>query len=78
MPSVSATGKSISKDARWNVSESESVGSEATSKVTKCDKECIEAQVRSGHESMGVKPGDKIRPTTAGSVTDPPINTTSF
>ena len=35
---LSATGKSIKKDARWSVSESESVGSEAVSKVTKCDK----------------------------------------
>ena len=32
----------------------------------------IEAQVRSGHDKMGVKPDDKIRPTTAGSVTAPP------
>ncbi len=76
LPNVSATGKSISKDARWKVSESESVGSEATAKKTECDKDCIEAQVRSGHDKMEIKPEDKIRPTTAGRVTDPPINTT--
>lgn len=73
---VSVTGKSISPDARWTVGEAEGIGAQAVASVTKCDKDCIEAQVRSGHDGMGIKPNDKIRPTTAGAVTEPPINTT--
>jgi len=66
------TGKAISSDATWKASEAEEVGAKAVEKVTKCPKECTEAQVRKGHENMGVKPDSKIRPTTAGKVTKPP------
>ncbi len=71
------TGKTISGDAKWEVSEAESVGSQAVSEVTKCDQDCIEAQVRMGHANMDIKPTDKIRPTTAGRVTKPPNAGTS-
>ena len=70
-PFVSETGKSISPDARWKVSESEAVGSKAAADVTKCDQACLENQVREGHDKMGIKPTDEIRPTTAGSTTRP-------
>ncbi len=72
---VSDTGKSVAATARWKASESEKVGSQATSKVTKCKEKCIEDQVRKGHEKMGVRPDDQIRPTTAGRVTNPPAGT---
>lgn len=78
LPHVSETGKSIDSKARWEASESEKVGAQATAEVTKCDKDCLEDQLRKGHEKMGVKPNSKIRPTTAGRVTDPPTNTTVF
>lgn len=70
---ISKSGKSISDDARWSVGEAESVGSAATAKVTGCNKDCIQEQVRKGHEEMGITPSDEIRPTTAGSVTEPRI-----
>jgi Domain of unknown function (DUF4150)/GHH signature containing HNH/Endo VII superfamily nuclease toxin 2 len=76
LPNVSVTGKSISPDARWKASEAEAVGAGATAEVTGCDKACLEAQLRSGHGGMGVKPDAQIRPTTAGAVTEPPTNTT--
>jgi hypothetical protein len=64
-------GRRISPDARWKVSDAEQVGAAATAKVTKCDPKCIEQQVRQGHEKMGIKPSDDIRPTTAGKVVKP-------
>jgi hypothetical protein len=67
-PNVRSSGKSIKKEARWKVSESESVGSKAAAKVSKCNEDCIIAQVRSGHEIMDISPNDEIRPTTAGKV----------
>jgi hypothetical protein len=70
------TGKTISADARWEVSESEEVGAKAVSEVTKCDEACIKAQTRAGHADMNIEPNDQIRPTTAGSVTKPPPSTT--
>jgi hypothetical protein len=72
-PSVigKVTGKTIAADARWKASESEKIGAQATAKVTKCKEKCIEDQVRKGHENMGIKPNDQIRPTTAGRVPDP-------
>ncbi len=70
---VSATGKSIKDGARWKVSEAEAVGAKAAAEVTKCPEACIQAQVRAGHDGMGIKPDDQIRPTTAGSVTKPPL-----
>jgi hypothetical protein len=77
-PHVSETGKSIDAKARWTAAESEAVGAKAASKVTKCDEDCLEDQLRKGHEKMGVKPESQIRPTTAGRVTDPPTDTTTF
>lgn len=68
---VSETGKSIDPDARWKASEAEQVGAEAVAKVTNCKAKCVQDQVRKGHENLGVKPGDQIRPTTAGRVTKP-------
>lgn len=75
-PNVSASGKSIAKDARWKVFESEAVGADAVAEVTGCDRGCIEAQVRSGHAKMNIEPVDDIRPTTAGRV--PQTNTLSI
>jgi hypothetical protein len=68
---LSATGKSIKAHARWEVSDAESVGAQATSEVTGCDKDCLQAQVRKGHADMGINADDKIRPITAGRVTEP-------
>jgi hypothetical protein len=73
LPNVSETGKSIDRNARWKVSDAEKTGAEATATVTKCKPaKCIEDQVRKGHQKMGVNAEDDIRPTTAGSVTEPP------
>jgi hypothetical protein len=77
LPSVSVTGKSINPNTRWKASEAEAVGASATAEVTECDEACIQAQARNGHHKMGVKPDDDIRPTTAGAVTRPPVNTTA-
>jgi hypothetical protein len=77
LPNISATGKSIKPDARWKVGEAETVGSGAAAEVTGCDEECVQAQLRSGHDGMGLKSNDDIRPTTAGAVTEPPVNTTA-
>jgi hypothetical protein len=60
------SGEAIPKDKRWKVSKAESVGAEAVEEVTECPKECIEEQVRKGHEDMGANENDDIRPTTAG------------
>lgn len=76
VPHVSATGKSVESKARWTVKEAEDVGSEAVSDATGCSKACIQSQVRNGHKKMGIEEGDKIRPTTAGEVSDPPDDTT--
>jgi hypothetical protein len=75
--SVSSTGKSIRPDARWSAQEAESIGAQATSEATECDEDCVQAQVRAGHAGMGISPDTQIRPTTAGAVTDPPIDTTA-
>jgi hypothetical protein len=71
-PHLSKTKRSINKKARWDVGDAESIGAQATSDVTKCDKKCLEAQVRAGHAKMGIGEKDKIRPTTAGRTTRPP------
>jgi hypothetical protein len=71
---VSKSGKSISKDAEWTVGEAESVGAKAVAKKTKCPEACIKSQVRNGHKKMDILRGDKIRPTTAGEVSKPPVN----
>lgn len=68
---ISRTGKSIVGEPRWSVGEAEEVGVKAVEKVTGCDKECTQAQVRAGHEAMGIQASDQIRPTTAGEVTKP-------
>ncbi|MDI5933171.1 PAAR-like domain-containing protein [Halomonas kalidii] len=73
---LSKSGKSISKDARWEVKEAEKVGGEAVSESTECDAECIEAQVRQSHQNMGIDAEDNVRPTTAGTV-DSPVSSTS-
>jgi hypothetical protein len=62
------TGKTIDPTARWKLSEAEAVGAQATADVTKCPKECIEQQLRQGHQNMGYDGDDKVRPTTAGRV----------
>jgi hypothetical protein len=73
---VSDTGKSIDPKARWTAAESEKVGADAVEKTTGCKPaKCIEDQLRKGHENMGVAADSKIRPTTAGRVTDPPLGT---
>ena len=73
---VSDTGKSIDPKARWTAAESEKVGAEAVEKTTGCKPaKCIEDQLRKGHETMGVAADSKIRPITAGRVTDPPAGT---
>lgn len=68
---VSKTGKSIIGEPRWSVGEAEEVGAEAVMKVTGCNKDCTLAQVRAGHEAIGIQSSDRIRPTTAGEVTKP-------
>jgi Toxin PAAR-like domain/GHH signature containing HNH/Endo VII superfamily nuclease toxin 2 len=68
---ISPTGKSIIGEPRWSVGAAEDVGAQAVAKVTGCDKDCIQSQVRKGHESMGIEESDQIRPTTAGEVTNP-------
>ncbi|MDA7418774.1 DUF4150 domain-containing protein [Xenophilus arseniciresistens] len=68
---VSPTGKSIVGEPRWSVGEAEEVGAKAVEKVTGCDKACTQAQVRAGHEAMGIQASDQIRPTTAGEVSKP-------
>ena len=65
------TGKTIDANARWKVSQAEAVGAQAVEKATGCPKECTEAQVRKGHDNMGIKANDEIRPSTAGRVPDP-------
>ncbi len=77
-PYLSKTKRSINKKARWEVADSESTGAQATSEVTKCDKNCLEAQVRAGHQEMGIEANDKIRPTTAGRTTRPPSSNKTF
>lgn len=68
-------GKTINAEARWTAAESEAVGAKAVAEVTGCDEGCIKAQVREGHRKMGVGKTNKIRPSTAGAVTDPPTST---
>lgn len=76
LPHVSDTGKSIDSQARWTAAEAEKVGAEAVSTTTDCKPaKCVEDQLRKGHESMGVAADSKIRPTTAGRVSDPPERT---
>ncbi len=65
-PYLTESKKSIKKDAEWKVGESEAVGAGAAAKVTKCDEECLKAQVRQGHSDMGIDSEDKIRPTVTG------------
>jgi hypothetical protein len=73
-PSVSpkVVGKTIQPGASWKVSDAADAGAQAASEVTKCKKECIEAQTLKGHDNMGIKPNNNIKPTTAGKVTKPP------
>jgi hypothetical protein len=59
-------GRQIPADKRWSLGEAEGVGAQAVSEVTGCPKDCIEEQVRKGHNDMGAQPSDKVRPTTAG------------
>jgi len=59
-------GTKIPDDKSWPVAFAERIGAEAVEQVTKCPKACVEAQLRAGHEKMGVKRNDMIRPTTAG------------
>jgi hypothetical protein len=71
---VSRTGKSIVGEPRWSVGTAEDVGAQAVATVTGCDKDCVQSQVRKGHESMGIEESDQIRPTTAGEVSEPRVS----
>lgn len=64
---------SIPDGKKWSVAEAEAVGAEAVEEVTDCPKECIQAQVRSGHSTTpnDINAEDDIRPTTAGATDDP-------
>ena len=44
----------------WTVEESCACGAESAAKVSGCTKECLEAQLKKGHEDMGVDPKEKI------------------
>jgi hypothetical protein len=69
---VSPTGKSIIGEPRWSVAEAEEVGATAVAAKSDCqDKDCVKAQVRKGHQDMGIEESDQIRPTTAGEVSQP-------
>jgi hypothetical protein len=67
-------GKQI-PDQRWPVTFAERVGAEAVEASTGCPKQCVQAQLRAGHEKMGIKRSEPVRPTTAGgeAETGPPI-----
>jgi len=54
-------------DQRWPYVAAEKIGAEAVNNVfPECSTGCLRAQLRSGHESMGVSRTDSVRPTTAG------------
>jgi hypothetical protein len=61
-----APSKTIPSTTRWPVAFSERIGAEAVQDVTGCDKECTQAQLREGHQAMGIGRNEMIRPTTAG------------
>jgi len=56
----------IPSDARWPVTFAERVGAEAVEEVLGCPKACTQEQLRKGHEDMGIRRSEMIRPTTAG------------
>lgn len=58
--------KAIPNSLRWALEEAESIGAQAVSEVTGCAKECIESQVREGHQKLGLNQSSEVRPTTAG------------
>jgi hypothetical protein len=66
------SGRQIPADKRWSVSQAEKVGAAAVEEETdgECPKKCTEQQLRKGHQAMGVKGEDQIRPTTAGGEPD--------
>jgi hypothetical protein len=69
---ISKSGKSFKGKPRWKVRNAEKIGANATAKViAECGEACIKAQVRRGHDEMGIKEDDEIRPTTAGEVSKP-------
>jgi hypothetical protein len=73
---LSDTGKSVDPKTRWTATEAEAVGAEATEKVMPdCPAKCTQDQLRKGHDEMGVAADSKIRPTTAGRVSNPPAGT---
>jgi hypothetical protein len=73
------TGKTIASNARWSVSDAESVGAKASEKGgSKCPSACTESQVRSGHAAMKIGGNDQIRPSTAGHVPEPASAPPSF
>lgn len=59
-------GTTIPPDTRWPVTFAERIGAEAVEEVTGCPKACTQEQLKKGHEAMGIKRSDMIRPTTAG------------
>ena len=61
----------FSGEERWKVGEAEALGAEAVAEEFKCDKDCIEAQVREMHKDMGIEKNDEIKPTAPGPAKNP-------
>src|SRR5688572_7372352 len=56
--------KFLSKKAatyKYRYSDASDIGAAAAAKVTKCDKDCIKAQLDAGHKGMNVKTNDALR-----------------
>ena len=68
-------GKTIPSDKRWSVGTAESTGAQAVEQETGCPKACTESQLRTGHDAMGIKATDQVRPTTAGGEEPPEVDT---
>jgi hypothetical protein len=58
--------KAIATTLRWPIAFSERIGAEAVEEITGCPKQCTQAQLREGHQAMGIGRNEMIRPTTAG------------
>jgi hypothetical protein len=70
----------------WSVEESCTCGADSASKVTNCSKECLESQLKKGHEDMGVDLSEKVstrKETVKRDLSEfenrlgPPVTTTS-
>lgn len=54
-------GIPVNKDGKvWTVEQSCKCGAESAEEVSGCTKECLEAQLKKGHENMDVDPQEKI------------------